>query len=111
MNGQQGEILECAVFDMLYDESTGMCNWKSEVSCQGLEEEESPCDEFENTQSTKSHTQALTYKPNELFTRNPDELDGGYSKTMIGYYASWQWYNHMGIAAPKNFDWSNITRT
>ena len=33
-----------------------------------------------------------------------------HSKTIIAYYASWQWYDRDGLAAPKNLDHSKVTR-
>lgn len=32
------------------------------------------------------------------------------AQTIIGYYASWQWYDRDGLAAPINMDFSKITR-
>jgi chitinase len=33
-----------------------------------------------------------------------------HDKVIIGYYASWQWYDRDGLAAPINMDFSKITR-
>jgi chitinase len=32
------------------------------------------------------------------------------NKTVIGYYASWQWYDRSKLAEPKNMDFSKVTR-
>ena len=32
------------------------------------------------------------------------------SKTIIGYYASWQWYDRESLAAPSNMDFTKVTR-
>ena len=34
----------------------------------------------------------------------------GHDKTIIGYYASWQWYDRNGLASPANMDFTKITR-
>ena len=33
-----------------------------------------------------------------------------HSKTIIGYYASWQWYDRNKLAAPINMDFTKVTR-
>jgi chitinase len=33
-----------------------------------------------------------------------------HDKTIIAYYASWQWYDRSGLAKPANLDYSKITR-
>ena len=33
-----------------------------------------------------------------------------HSKTVIGYYASWQWYDRKKLAKPTNMDFSKVTR-
>jgi len=35
---------------------------------------------------------------------------GSHSKTVIGYYASWQWYDRSGLAKPSNMDFSKVSR-
>ena len=35
---------------------------------------------------------------------------GPTSKTIIGYFPSWQWYDRQKLAAPMNFDFTKITR-
>ena len=32
------------------------------------------------------------------------------SKTVIGYFPSWQWYDRQRLAEPRNFDFSKVTR-
>lgn len=35
---------------------------------------------------------------------------GGHDKQVIGYYASWQWYDRAKLAKPSNLDFSKVTR-
>lgn len=35
---------------------------------------------------------------------------GEEKKTIIGYYASWQWYDRQKLAKPSNMDFTKVTR-
>ena len=95
---------------MLYDEVQQMCNWASEVNCLGLIEAEPTHDEFANPLPTKAPTHSPTQKPNSLLEWDPDAHPRQHDKTIIGYYASWQWYDRNGLAEPAAFDFTKITR-
>ena len=107
---QSDTVIECAGFGMLYDETQQMCNWADEVTCTGLQVIESPYDEFGNPRPTKSPTHSPTGKPNELLAWDPNAHPRKHDKTIIAYYASWQWYDRNGLAEPAAFDWTKITR-
>ena len=109
-SGIQGQIYYCAGNDMLYDESEQMCNWSSEVTCAGLIQDEPTHDEHGNPLPTKEPTHSPTQKPNSLLEWNPNAYPRQHTKTIIGYYASWQWYDRNGLAEPSAFDFTKITR-
>merc|ERR1712190_404280 len=52
--------------------------------------------------TTKAPAPSPTKKPVQ-----PD--DGVVDKEIIGYYASWQWYDRSGLAKPQNMDFSKVT--
>ena len=97
---------------MLYDEPGQRCNWADQVtSCGGGGghfEEDIPDWMPSTPRPTKTPTPQPAGKPNALLDWDPD-VDRCYSKTIIGYYASWQWYDRDGVAAPINMDFSKIT--
>ena len=35
---------------------------------------------------------------------------GSHGKTIVGYYASWQWYDRNKLAAPENMDFTKVQR-
>jgi chitinase len=86
---------------MLYDESSQNCEWADDVVCGGLDT---------ISEGGKNPTNRPTNKPNALLDWNSASGNVGHEKTMIGYYASWQWYDRDGLAAPINYPWSKITR-
>ena len=55
-----------------------------------------------NPPTTKAPAPSPTKKPVQ-----PD--DGVVDKEIIGYYASWQWYDRSGLAKPQNLDFSKVT--
>lgn len=60
-------------------------------------------------QQFKTPTPQPMNKPNALLAWDPN-VNQGHSKTIIRYYALWQWYNRNGVAALINVDFSKITR-
>ena len=94
---------------MLYDEKTQRCNWADEVTCgDAVAESDVPNGMPTTPRPTNVPTPPPTNKPNPLLEWSPKEKSHG--KTVIGYYASWQWYDRNGLAAPKNFDFHKVTR-
>ena len=59
---------------------------------------------------TLLHTTALLLttllQPNHAWEKRIDP----HGKTIIAYYASWQWYDRNGLAKPTNLDHSKVTR-
>ena len=86
---------------MLYDEPAQFCNWAGEVTCDGG---------LSPTGELIPPTPKPTQKPNSLLDWDPNIIDRGHDKTIIGYYASWQWYDRNGLAEPAAFDFTKITR-
>mmetsp|Transcript_20208 Transcript_20208/g.48570 ORF Transcript_20208/g.48570 Transcript_20208/m.48570 type:complete len:147 (+) Transcript_20208:246-686(+) len=43
-------------------------------------------------------------------TRAWTKRQDAHGKTIIAYYASWQWYDRSGLAKPSNLDHSKVTR-
>jgi len=88
--------------DMLYDINKQSCNWADEVTCNtGLDDNGNPI----------PPTNKPTAKPNSLMDWDyNNNIDRGHNKTIIGYYASWQWYDRDGLAKPSNMDFTKITR-
>ncbi|KAL3809554.1 hypothetical protein ACHAXA_001828 [Cyclostephanos tholiformis] len=41
---------------------------------------------------------------------NDPPSGGSHGKTIVGYYASWQWYDRSGKAAPENMDFTKLQR-
>ena len=108
--GKQGQTLNCPGNGMLYDEITQMCNWSHDVNCQGSIPEEPTHDEFGNLLPTKEPTHSPTQRPNELYEWDRNAYPRQHTKTIIGYYASWQWYDRNALAEPKAFDYTKMTR-
>lgn len=52
----------------------------------------------------------LTRKPLLLFSFLIDVEASPSQKTIIGYYASWEYYDRSGLAKPKNLDFSKVSR-
>ncbi|KAL7550345.1 hypothetical protein ACHAWF_013592 [Thalassiosira exigua] len=44
------------------------------------------------------------------FSATPASIERSHAKTIIGYYASWQWYDRQKLAEPKNLDFAKVTR-
>ena len=86
------------------------CNGKNPLAMGGDAAIQSPFDENGNPVPTLSPTLSPTQKPNELLAWDRNSHPRGYEKTIIGYYASWQWYDRDGVAAPINMDFTKITR-
>ncbi|KAL9190865.1 hypothetical protein ACHAXT_000571 [Thalassiosira profunda] len=49
---------------------------------------------------------AILSRPAAAWSKRQD----AHGKTIIAYYASWQWYDRDGLAAPPNLDHSKVTR-
>lgn len=103
--GQPDEPYYCGD-GMLYDQAGQRCNWADQVCCGGR------CGAAEEDVDgpTRTPTPPPTNKPNALLDWDPDAVYRGHDKTIIGYYASWQWYDRDGVAAPANMDFTKITR-
>mmetsp|Transcript_14646 Transcript_14646/g.26478 ORF Transcript_14646/g.26478 Transcript_14646/m.26478 type:complete len:328 (-) Transcript_14646:885-1868(-) len=97
---------------VLYDQAENRCNWGHQVTCDngGESEEEEIPGTPSTPRPTKTPTPQPTGKPNALLDWDRDVIDRGHNKTIIGYYASWQWYDRDGLAAPINMDFTKITR-
>jgi len=109
MSGEQGEVRFCN--GMLYDEAKGMCNWADEVTCGAARAVEDPLlDENGDPLPTESPTPAPTRGPKFPDWTPKTVEERGHDKTIIAYYASWQWYDRNGLAEPAAFDWNKITR-
>ena len=68
---------------MLYSQSLNRCDWETSVKCEGAEDE--LFDEDGNPKPTKSPTARPTQPPNSSLDWDPNVIDRGYSKTIIGY--------------------------
>ena len=68
---------------MLYSQNLQRCVWETSVKCEGAEDE--LFDEDGNPKPTKSPTARPTQPPNSLLDWDPNVIDRGYSKTIIGY--------------------------
>jgi len=107
MAGAPGEVFKCSA-GQLYDEAQQRCNWEDEVLCISAVDE--LYDEDGNPLPTRQPSPPPTPPPNPLLEWNPNAVNRGHDKTIIGYYASWQWYDRDGLAAPINMDFTKITR-
>jgi len=107
MGGSAGETYYCVGGDMLYDAAKQMCNWADEVNCAGVNEEPG-VDTNGNPLPTQPPTPMPTQRPNAALAWEP--VPRSHDKTIIGYYASWQWYDRDGLAEPAAFDFHKITR-
>jgi hypothetical protein len=91
----------------LYDKGKQMCTWADEVHCPGaLGAMLEPGETLPPVPPTPHPTQ----QPNPLLDWDRSKMARPHDKTIIGYYASWQWYDRDGLAAPANMDFSKITR-
>jgi len=85
----------------LYDSNTQRCNWEDKVtSCSSGEPAEPGVPTVSPTPKPTSRNTLLDWEP----------VIRPHDKVIIGYYASWQWYDRDGLAAPLNMDFSKITR-
>jgi len=91
---------ECGT-GQLYDSDSQRCNWEDKVFSCGSKEQAEP------GVPTPLPTPKPTAK-NALLDWEP--VPRPHDKVIIGYYASWQWYDRDGLAAPINMDFSKITR-
>jgi hypothetical protein len=94
---------DCGV-DMLYDTDTQRCMWADQVtSCSGSGGGVESSPGVPTLMPTPKPTQKNSLLDWEKIPRHHD-------KVIIGYYASWQWYDRCELAAPINMDFSKITR-
>ena len=82
MKGVPNDPTPCAE-GMLYSQNLQRCDWETSVKCEGAEDE--LFDEDGNPKPTKSPTARPTQPPNSLLDWDPNVIDRGYSKTIIGY--------------------------
>jgi hypothetical protein len=87
---------------MLYDDKKGYCDWADEVRCSGAAND--------YTGPPVPPTPHPTQPPNPLLDWDRSKMARSHDKTIIGYYASWQWYDRSGLSAPFNMDFTKITR-
>jgi len=92
---------------MLYDKTNQICNWADEVHCATTSAQAAALGESLSPVPPTPHP---TTKPNALLDWDRSSMKRPHDKTIIGYYASWQWYDRDGLAAPINLDFSKITR-
>lgn len=106
ISGVPGEEYLCGD-GMLYDKTNQICNWADEVHCATTNAQAAALGESLSPVPPTPHP---TTKPNALLDWDRASMKRPHDKTIIGYYASWQWYDRDGLAAPINLDFSKITR-
>lgn len=82
MAGTPGEVYKCSA-GQLYDGAQQRCNWEDEVVCTSAVDE--LYDEDGNPLPTKQPSPPPTPPPNPLLEWNPNAVDRGHDKTIIGY--------------------------
>lgn len=89
-------IDECFLFLCKALSFTSMVTKKKNISYIGLPEQFWNCAEV-----------TITEPPEQQISSS---IQNKHSKTIIGYYASWQWYDRQKLAAPTNMDFNKVTR-
>lgn len=108
--GVQGKVVRCSGYKMLYDEVQQMCNWATEVDCGANRVPQKPAVDAAGSPLPATAPTPLPPDGNPLLAWPGPKTaaERGHDKTIIAYYASWQWYDRNGLAAPAAFDWNKV---